>query len=88
MSSVVYKYPIAIGENVLCLPKGAEIISVAEQHGGTFIWAVVDQMAVDVEIRTVHLVMTGHVFNFKVKQAIGTVLLNGGLFVLHALEAV
>lgn len=88
MSKVVHKYPVIIGENVLTLPQGSEIISFQAQHGGAVVWALVDQTQEETECIVLHVVMTGQPFGFKVKRCIGTVQLNNGGFVLHALEAV
>lgn len=84
----VFKYPLeVIDEQVLSLPRGAKILSFAEQHGGYCIWALVDPQRPQGTCR-IRLAGTGHPINYAPDNLafIGTALAMDGNFVLHAFE--
>ncbi len=87
-SRAIYKYPLAPTDSqILCLPKGAKILSIITQNEAVCLYAEVNTAAVSgaddrYEIR---IYGTGHQlrddlddFNF-----LGTVSLHGGLLVFH-----
>lgn len=84
----IYKYelPEEPGVFFLELPKGAEVLSVANQHDQACMWAAVDNEAVK-ERRGFAVVMTGGEPP-KNGRFLGTVLLLGGVRVHHIFEVV
>lgn len=69
----------------ISMPKGAEILSVQEQHGKTCIWAMVNPNA-PLEIRKIVIYGTGHVLPNDPGQFIGTFQLQSGAYVFHMFE--
>lgn len=43
-ASVVHKYPLGFGEQILELPASAELLHVGEQSNGLYVWALVNPM--------------------------------------------
>ncbi|AFR36266.1 DUF7352 domain-containing protein [Riemerella anatipestifer] len=83
MNKVVYKYPLLVqGVQFVSLPKGAEILSVQEQHGIPCLWALVNPLAEKEDVRILTS-STGEVFNTKNLKYIGTYQLPGNGFVGH-----
>lgn len=68
------------------MPRGAIILSIAEQHGDACMWAEVDPKAPE-ETRSFRLAGTGHPMPSNEKRRfIGTVPLHGGSLVFHLFE--
>lgn len=78
----IYKYTLALTDTqVIRLPKGAEILSIQEQHGHICLWAVVDTDAEKVE-RFVDIVGTGNPMLTDMRTSfVATV--QQGVFVWH-----
>lgn len=83
----VYKYPAHAGLFDLTLPKGAELLCVAIQHGVPQMWALVDDEA-PTEKRSFCGIGTGVEIpkQWKVLSYIGTFQLNNGYLVFHVFE--
>lgn len=72
----------------LDIPQGAEILSVASQHGQIVLWAKVDPQA-PTEKRTIIGFGTGHDIPDNLNLSfIGTVMFSNGNFVFHIFEQV
>ena len=77
----IFKYPIAVAdEQVIEMPFGAEIISVANQNDVICLWAIVDPNSTDKKDVTVQVIGTGKPMP-PVSRFVGTVL--KGPFVWH-----
>lgn len=72
-------------EATFSMPKGAEIIHVAEQHGDVHLWAIVDD-AKTAEERKFFLIGTGHPLPDVKLSHLGTALVYHGDLVLHVFE--
>jgi len=87
----IFKYPLAIvGEQVLLLPKGAEILHIGVQNGELYLWAMVDEQE-ESEIRRFSIIGTGHSIPERVSKNlyhIGTVFMSGGSLVWHVFEEI
>lgn len=45
MTKKIYKYPLETADRQkLILPKGAQILTVQEQHGQPYVWALIDPL--------------------------------------------
>ena len=84
----IYKYTIPVEDNFsLELPKGAEILTVQEQHGSPQIWALVNPDTSFTETRNFRLAGTGHLIEEKEGlEYIGTFQLSDGAFIGHLFE--
>ena len=88
MSRVIYKFTLPEGgRGVVSLPIGAEVLSVAGQRDRIRLWAMVDPNAGH-EDRTFDVLGTGIPVpdNDCERTFIGTVLLYGGMIVMHVFE--
>lgn len=74
-------------ERLINMPKGAQIISVGEQHNNVCFWAVVDPDAKMHERRFV-VVGTGHDMPDLPLKPLGSVLVDGGVWVWHLFEVI
>jgi hypothetical protein len=84
----IWKYELGAPINVVPMPKGAKILSVANQYGKMVAYALVDPQA-DREDRVLEVVGTGHEPNFTEDdnpKFLGTVVLQGGEFMFHIFE--
>jgi hypothetical protein len=60
MNKTIWKYTLGISDaQILALPKGATILSVAEQYGEVTLWALVDPDK-ELEHRLFYIFGTGH----------------------------
>ncbi len=83
---VVWKYDVPIGPSLgINMPRGAEFLHVAEQHGRLQLWALVDPRAVP-EVRAFTWLGTGHETTVPLVRYIGSVLVDEGRFVFHLFE--
>ena len=83
----IWKFEV-IGDDVFTrqMPRGATILSIAEQRGDVCMWAEVDPEAPK-ETRRFRLAGTGHPMPADEKRRfIGTVLSRNGSFVFHLFE--
>jgi hypothetical protein len=83
----VYKYPISVNDCVtITMPKGAEILKVAEQYGVLNVWALVDNSKPLVS----HAFAwrgTGHdCTDLNKHMFIDSVLMHGGQLVFHLFD--
>lgn len=84
----IYKYTIAIGgEQEVFMPKGAELLHAAAQHDIVTFWALVDPAA-EKEPRIFTALGTGWTTEEQNLHFVGTVLLQGGIFVFHVFEII
>lgn len=87
MTRTVWKFPLEIElEQEVTLPKGAKILSAHAQNDIPCLWA---ECSGDAELgrpRTIRLIPTGHRDDAAIAKFLGTILLHGGLYVLHAYE--
>lgn len=87
MSKFVYKYPLALRARSIDLPKGSEILSVANQGERIVLYALVDPEQ-PIEPRSIEIILTGEeiVTPQFLGRFVGTVLLDAGAFVVHVYE--
>lgn len=85
----VYKYPVEITDvQTILLPIGAQILSVQEQDGRAYLWAIVNPET-DSEPRRFRLYGTGHnIETENLLKFVGTFQLLGGRLVFHLFEEV
>jgi hypothetical protein len=88
LSAVVWKHPLRMAVlNRLDLPLGATVLTVDNQPGvGLCLWEAHDPEQTKTEQRTFRIVGTGHVEDFAPGLHVGTVLVEGGLYVWHVFE--
>lgn len=80
----VYKYSLDItNEQVLALPVGAVILSVANQHEGIVMYALVDKNVKGLQGQKIYIHGTGHEVYGENLAFIGTVELLGGRLMFH-----
>jgi hypothetical protein len=86
----VFKYLIPVDdEPTVRLPLGARILSVGQQNGVMFLWALVNPGEQRTERRTLRVAGTGHeIADVDELQFIGTVHMHGGALVFHIFERV
>jgi len=86
MTKVVWKYPVPLGPSLsFKMPRGAEVLDVARQHGDVQLWALVDP-GEEMETRTFMWLGTGHVTDVPVTRHAGTIMVDDGAFVFHLFE--
>jgi hypothetical protein len=85
--AVIWKHPLSIvGLSILHMPKGARILTVAEQNGHGYLWEIHDLAMEDILVeRVFEIVGTGHVFDSAPTLYLDTYQTNGG-FVWHVFE--
>lgn len=83
----VYKYAVKPGKNEIELPEGAELLCIAPQGQGVFLWARVDTAAPRA-VRVIYFHGTGHAIEAKNPVYIGTAFNVDGWMVWHAFEEV
>lgn len=85
MSKSIWKFPLEVtNEQVVPMPAGAKVLTVATQEGQPCVWALVDTAAPKPP-RKFRIVVTGHTINFNLDQFnfMGTFQLHGGALVFH-----
>lgn len=85
MAETVWKFPLREVRNPISLPEGAQLLTVAEQHGEVVLWARVDDTRPPV-YRDVYLVGTGTEVPEEAGAFIGTAVCAGGSLVFHAFD--
>jgi hypothetical protein len=85
----VYKYPVQVTDApTVRLPKGAQVLTVQEQCGDVFMWALVDPSA-EKEARTFRIAGTGHPVDDGLElKFVSTFQMRGGALVFHVFEVV
>jgi hypothetical protein len=81
----IYKYTLKVeSEQVLKLPKDADILCVQEQHGEICLWAIVEKDTKEFENKIFYIYGTGHDVPWPALQTyIGTVQQRQGTLVWH-----
>lgn len=89
----IFKYQLKLqDEQILLLPKGAEILTVQTQTYRTginelvWLWAIVDEKETDMEERHLYLFFTGLEFNLELHTYIGTFQIHFGKLIFHLFE--
>lgn len=87
----IYKYPIqVITENLVIMPKGADILTVQVQKGIPFIWALVDKEQENQETKIIEVFGTGHdiheLMHRQTRKYIDTFQLHQGELIFHVFE--
>jgi hypothetical protein len=84
----VWKFVLSGTLGNYLMPKGAQLLSVAEQRGDVCLWALVDPSAPK-ECRILSVVGTGWDYSPSLNaKFIGTVLLDHGTLVFHVFEEI
>jgi hypothetical protein len=86
--SELWKFPLLPSAKVL-MPEGARVLSVGQQDGQPYLWALVDPSA-RIEMRDVLVIGTGHVVPSDVgdRPFVGSIHGVDGWIVLHVFDAV
>lgn len=82
----IFKYPLDVQfANVVPMPKGAEILSVAEQRNQIVVYAMVDDEVSEMEDQVIHIEPTGHPVEIDVSKCrfLGTVKMYEGDYMFH-----
>jgi hypothetical protein len=78
--NAIFKYPIpGSGTSLFC----GELLHFGEQHGEFFVWAKTEPAVQHI----VHLITTGAEFDDTGLRHIGSVITDGGHFVVHAFSS-
>ena len=86
MKKVIWKYVLEeVSQQVISLPKGAEILTVQVQRGELCLWARVDQNAAKVG-QNIAIHGTGHDLPENIGEYIGTYQKHGGVLVFHVFK--
>ena len=86
----VHKHHVELGDYFeIAMPKGAKILTVAEQHGLPCLWALVDTDK-PIEKRLFRFAGTGHPITERPEhlQFVATFQMQGGSLVFHIFEVV
>jgi len=82
----IFKYPVNItDEQMVAMPKGAEILSVQVQHGSACLWAMVNTENPNT-FRRINIKGTGHPIHGELGTFIGTVQFDNGVLVFHVFD--
>jgi hypothetical protein len=85
MTKTVYKYSLRVDdEQVVLLPRDAELLTIQVQHGQPVLWALVDPTRIE-EPRKISIRGTGHDAP-GVGRYISTFQMYGGELAFHAFE--
>jgi len=83
----IHKYllsnPTEEGAIKINLPFEAEILTIQEQHGAVYLWALVDTENVPYKERIIKIVGTGHATNFTNAKYITTLQFRQGHLIFH-----
>ena len=80
----IFKYPLKLQrEQVVILPKDADILSVQTQHQNICVWAMIDPNVEKVESKTIETFGTGDFIPEGERRYISTIQLNNGELVYH-----
>ena len=83
MSRTIWKFPLdVLDEQIISMPRHAEILSVACQNDALVMWAKVDPEN-SLRQHKIHIRGTGHPLDEEEGRFIGTVLMAGGSLVWH-----
>lgn len=81
--SVIYKYPILLGDNIIQVPAHSKILDIQKQHGEYQAWIMIFDKDSPLENIDIVTLGTGHVVpdNVRLVDHISTVV--DGVFVWH-----
>lgn len=84
----IYKYEVPSRGFATMMPEGARILSVGEQGGGMFVWAIVDSEQSPTVPRRLRVYGTGHPMPDEPGKFLGTIHVNdgGSPLVFHVFE--
>lgn len=81
-----YKYPLQVAdEQIISLPKGAQLLTVQVQNSWPYLWALVDTSQSNEE-RKILICGTGHKMTNVITQYIATFQMENGSLVFHVFE--
>lgn len=87
----IYKYPVKmVGDQLIKIPVGAEILHVDLQFEGIYMWALCDPSG-ELEERKIVIIGTGHPIPNQVVDKLhhlGTVPMSGGSLIWHIFEEI
>ena len=82
----IYKYQLSVVERQsICMPEGAEVLTVQDQNGALCLWALIDPDNSQSE-RIIYMVGTGHKINADKGNYVGTIQSPDGTLILHVFE--
>lgn len=89
-NKTIWKYEIDItDEQIVRLPKGAEILHADQQYPGTLdklqIWVLIDSQELHFQDKKIYIYETGHPIE-TVRKYVGTVLANNDALVWHVYQ--
>ena len=91
MEKTIWKFELETkDQNIIQMPKGAEILCIQEQYGKPCIWALVDPNE-EKEVKTFEIFGTGHPVycDMGISRIYkGTYQLNSGALVFHVFERI
>ncbi len=86
MAKRIYKYPLQLGETILKLPFGAQVLTAQDQGGTITIWALVNTEDIQPETRKFTVVGTGHTLPDSADVSNWIATLQQGQYVWHVFE--
>mgnify|MGYP001599522995 CR=1 FL=1 len=89
MTHAIWKYVLDStygGDEVVLMPSGAKILSVAEQDGALVLWAKVDTSTAALAGRRIYVRPTGQAYAPCNETFVGTCLFMGGRYVVHVFD--
>lgn len=87
MSKTIWKFRLNISDQMILMPKGAEILCLQTQHEQPYLWVLVDPKEKTDEGRFFMTQATGEAFDSQIdRKYIGTYQLSGGTLVFHVFE--
>lgn len=88
MAKSIWKFPVEVtGEQLVAMPHGAKILTIAVQMGAICLWAEVNPDVAGRHHRTISIFGTGHPMPDDPGAYIGSFMLDGGALVFHAYDA-
>ena len=85
MQCQIFKYIISQGEQIIDMPRGAKLLSIAEQRNNIVLYALVDPTN-PIAKRRILVVGTGWGFSVNIEKFIGTVNLVDGELMFHVFD--
>jgi hypothetical protein len=83
----IYKYTLSTtGMTDIYVPAGSKVLSVQDQYGQLTIWFLVPSTTGQSVTRRFHSYMTGDYIHQEPGEHVGSVLFDGGAFVVHVFE--
>lgn len=83
----VWKFELSLtGINEVKMPRNSEILSVQMQKDTLCLWALVNHLEPNYDVRTIRICGTGHSFDHEPYVFIGTAQMDGGNLIWHVFE--